>query len=330
VDPKRNSVYVPTGNNYEVPDSYKWCVVGANGNEEALQACALVWEDNYFDSIVALDIDTGAVKWAMRSVPYDAWNAACDREVLIPLIPGSDKNCPTPKGPDSDFAQPPMLVSVVVDGVEQDRLYAGTKGGEFFSINPDDGSVIWRKQIGPGGPLGGMEFGAASDGQRIYIQNTNFLHEPHLLTTGFRAGEIIKGGFWAALDPINGDLLWETPVPTVDLPFESACEAELVRRWGPYVCLHPVQGKNKGPGFWSFPVAPLTVANGLVFAGVADLDGTMVAMDASSGAILWEYQSGASIGSAPTIADGKVYWGIGYKYGQEGNKLLTFSLAAEE
>lgn len=326
VDPVRNSVYVPTGNNYEVPDSYKRCVLNAGEDQSAIKACSAIWDKNYFDAIVSLDMDDGSVKWVMKSRDYDVWNAACDREVLIPLLPGSDKNCPTPKGPDADFAQPPMLVEFEQDGERVQRLFAGTKGGEFFSVNPDTGEIVWRRQVGPGGPLGGMQFGAASDGERIYVQNTNFLHEPHVLTTGLRRGETIKGGYWAALDPKDGSLIWETPVPTVDLPFESRCQLSLVLRWGPYVCLHPVQGLNKGPAYWSFPVGPLTVANGLVFAGVSDLDGTMVAMDASSGAILWEYQAGASIASAPSIADGLVYWGTGYKFGKEGKKLLTFGL----
>jgi polyvinyl alcohol dehydrogenase (cytochrome) len=329
VDVVRNSVYVPTGNNYSVPASYKQCVKDAGTDVQALEQCAALWQDNHFDSIVSLNLDDGSINWVMNSLNYDAWNAACDRDILIPLLPGSDKNCPDPKGPDADFAQPPMLITVMVNGQPEDRLYAGTKGGVFFAINPDDGSVIWQHQVGPGGPIGGMQFGAATDGQRIYIQNTNFLHEPYQLEEGLRKGETIRGGFWAALDPVNGAILWQTPVPTVDLPFDSNCEPELVGIWGTSVCLHPVQGVNKGPAFWAWPIAPLTVANGVVFAGVADLDGTMVAMDASSGEILWQFLAGASIGSAPTVVDGRVYWGVGYKYGIEGNQLFSFGLPGD-
>lgn len=333
IDLKRNSVYVPTGNNYWVPQSYRQCVLQAADDVEAMQACSDIWEDNYFDAIVALDLDSGAVKWAMRALPYDAWTVACDIDGSIPLLKAvsSTKWCPDPVGPDADFAQPPMLISVDLgDGVKEERLFAGNKAGVFFAINPDNGEVIWKKQVGPGGTIGGMEFGAASDGRRIYLQNSNYNHIPYTLEAGLRKGEETRGGFWAALDPLNGEILWQTPVPTADLPFADVCNLDGIAKWGPSVCLHPVQGANKGPAWWAWPVGPLTVANGLVFAGVSDLNGTMVAMDASSGQILWQYQSGASIASAPTIVDGQLYWGIGYKYGVEGNALLSFKLPDAE
>lgn len=60
IDPKRGSVYVTTGNNYSVPQEVLDCVAAAGGNAEAARACNSA--DNHFDAIVALDLNTGAIK----------------------------------------------------------------------------------------------------------------------------------------------------------------------------------------------------------------------------------------------------------------------------
>ena len=51
-------------------------------------------ESNHFDSIVALDTQTGAVKWATRALPYDTWNVNC---IDIPGFPVAGV-CPDPAG----------------------------------------------------------------------------------------------------------------------------------------------------------------------------------------------------------------------------------------
>ena len=53
--------------------------------------------DNYFDSVLALDLKTGAVRWVTRMIGFDAWTVDC-----IPFI-GEGTNCPEPAGPDFDF-----------------------------------------------------------------------------------------------------------------------------------------------------------------------------------------------------------------------------------
>jgi polyvinyl alcohol dehydrogenase (cytochrome) len=317
IDPARNAVYVPTGNNYWVPQSVQNCLVAANGNPAQESICLASSPDNFFDSIVSLDIDTGAVNWVMNSKTYDAWTTACDFNSLFPLLASlsSTKNCPTPQGPDSDFAQPPMLINNVDfgGGDIRDALFAGTKGGEFFAIDANDGSIIWRKQIGPGGLIGGMQFGAATDGQRIYIQNTNFDHIPYTLVAGTQAGKTIRSGFWAAIDPATGNILWQRQVPGGNDPLEGNI-------------FHPVWGSKLGYGHFAWAMGGLTVANGVVYAGVANLQGTMVAMDATTGNILWSLGTGQSIVSAPSVVNGRVYWGTGYKTGSHGWRVYSLGL----
>ena len=104
IDTKRGQVYIATGNNYSVPQSVLDCVTAA-GSDPAAQAACLP-ADDYFDSIMALDLKTGAVRWATRAIPYDAWTVDC-----IPFY-GDGSNCPDPAGPDYDFGQAPALFTV--------------------------------------------------------------------------------------------------------------------------------------------------------------------------------------------------------------------------
>src|SRR5262249_17303338 len=56
IDAGRGSIFVGTGNNYEVPEAVKTCI--ASGGDACLAP------ENYIDSALALDLKTGAVKWS--------------------------------------------------------------------------------------------------------------------------------------------------------------------------------------------------------------------------------------------------------------------------
>jgi polyvinyl alcohol dehydrogenase (cytochrome) len=56
------------------------------------------------------------------------------------------------------------------------------------------------------------------------------------------------------------------------------------------------------------------------------LSGDMVAIDGNSGAILWKFASGGSVICGPSIVNGTVFWGSGYRIGKGNNKLFAFSL----
>lgn len=328
IDEARNLVYVPTGNNYTVPILYEDCVSAANGDLVDIAVCAATHDvaENYVDSIVALNLDNGAVEWSFKSTDYDPWNSACDFESLMPALAfaSSYRNCADVKGPDADFAQPPMLYQVDVGGGQmEERLAAGTKGGEFFILDPEafldlnsslEERVLFRGQIGPGGKIGGMEFGSATDGERIYVQNANWDHMPYTLQhpSAGNEGRTIIGGFWAALDAKTGETLWETPIPSAPENL-SDLEGNLT---------HLVWGLGLGEGFFSWAMASPTVANGVVYAAVADWAGSYVAMNAATGEILWTHQTGIGTVAAPTILDGNIYWGSGSKYAQTGAKTL--------
>jgi polyvinyl alcohol dehydrogenase (cytochrome) len=199
VDTKRGSLYIATGNNYSVPDEVLQCVADAAGDPETTQACLPA--DNHFDAILALDLRTGQVKWATRALPFDAWTVDC-----IPFL-GDGGNCPEPAGPDYDFGQAPALFQAKdAQGRKVDLVGAGQKSGVYWALDPNTGAVVWETQTGPGGTAGGLQWGSAVDGRRVYTANAN----SNLVPWG---PDDSTAGMWAGLDAATGEILWQTAPP---------------------------------------------------------------------------------------------------------------------
>jgi polyvinyl alcohol dehydrogenase (cytochrome) len=132
IDTKRNVVYVGTGNTYSGPS----------------QPTA--------DSIVAFDIDSGAVKWSKQMTAGDVFGCR----------PGT-ANCGEKAGPDFDFGTPPMLTTMK-DG--KDILVVGQKSGMAYGLDPDrQGTVLWEYKAGQGSIWGGIQWGAAVDSDQAYF-----------------------------------------------------------------------------------------------------------------------------------------------------------------
>jgi polyvinyl alcohol dehydrogenase (cytochrome) len=295
IDPRRGSLYIGIGNNYTVPPDVLQC------QEEAIESgnpnpnCAV--PDDYFDTVWALDLATGAIKWARRLSGFDVWTVAC-----LSLPPGV--NCPSPHGSDFDFpGSGPNLLHVRDDGQHgrdrqaehagepgRDLVGIGQKSGIYWALNPDNGEVVWSTVVGPGGTTGGIQWGTATDGTRIYVAITNSQHMTYTLANG---GPTIDYGSWAALDPRTGKILWQVADPT--------------------------------PG--AIDPGAVSVANGVVYAG--SYSGAMHALDARTGAVLFTFDSGGSVIDAPSIVNGTVYWGSGYRNiapGIGNNKVYAFSI----
>jgi polyvinyl alcohol dehydrogenase (cytochrome) len=288
IDAARNSVYVGTGNNFSAPRAVETCFIANQNNPN----CAA--SNDYFDSVVALDLATGKVKWATHTMYYDVINNACDRN-----NPAGVGNCPSPEGPDYDFggSGPNMLGS--------DLLGIGQKSGIYWSLNPDTGTVVWQTQVGPGGEDGGTEWGTAFDGTSIYVPITNSGYLGYPLRP---SGPNVNAGSWAALNPYNGEVIWQTATPGA--------------------CSPAVSGYAQG----CMALGPASVANGVVFVGSMDVNPqspTMFALSAATGEVLWSYVAGSSVIAAPAISGNSVYWGSGYSLlraskNTSNNKLFAF------
>jgi polyvinyl alcohol dehydrogenase (cytochrome) len=287
VDLKSNQVFMATGNNYWVPPSAQDCLNAGGTPASCLDAA------NHFNSVVAMDLGTGAIRWSARGLPYDAWNVGCGLNVPGFVVPPND-NCPNPKGPDWDFAQGPILLGGGLVG-------AGQKSGMFWAFDQRSGQLAWATQVAPAGLTGGLQWGSASDGHRIYVAVaasglTGSGQNPAPWT--LKDGSTTTAGGWAALDRRTGAVLWTTRDP-----LGSRAEAA-------------VSG-----------------ANGVLFG--CNLDparGTMYALDARTGAVLWSFDSNAgsptygACNAGPSIADGMVFWGSGTFIAPGPKRFFAFGL----
>ena len=287
IDTKRGQLYIGTGNNYSVPDDVLQCVDDAAGDPTEQAAC--LSPVDYVDSILALDLNTGAVRWATQAIPYDAWTVDC-----IPLGFNDGSQCPEPAGPDYDFGQAPGLFTVVPgdSGKPRDLVGAGQKSGKYWALDPVSGAVVWVTQAGPGGTAGGLQWGSAVDGTRVYTANANSNQVSWTLQPGGTVST--TNGVWSGLSAVTGAVLWQTTPPH--------------------------GGSTSGPA---------TTANGIMFGCSLDPLGHMYALDGATGAVLWEFASGGSCLSGAAISNGTVYWGSGYSnfgFGTPNNKLYAFGL----
>jgi polyvinyl alcohol dehydrogenase (cytochrome) len=248
LDVARNLVYVATGNNYKVPADVQTCLLGANK-----YACGAA--DNYMNSVLALDMTTGALTWFRRFGAVDAWTQVC-----------ADNNLGT-CGPDSDFSQGPMLSQIGA----KDVIIAAQKSGDVICMDRDTGATIWQTKVNPNGIVG-MRWGSTTDGVRVYVAIAND-------GSGWMqiAGKGCNKGAWTAINIINGQIVWQL------------CD--------------PSGGQARGA---------LTVnAAGVLFAG--STSGVIFAIEAATGRIIKTAELDAPVLSGPTVTEGLVMWGQGYR-----------------
>jgi polyvinyl alcohol dehydrogenase (cytochrome) len=200
LDTKRNSLYVPTGNNYSVPPAVRACLLSAP--DEASQSACLS-PDNHFDSVLSLDPETGAIKWSRTLFPLDIFILSC---LTRP------EDCPPPAGPDYDLGQGTILYKARgPDGRMRELLGAGQKSGMYRALDPDTGAIVWGTQVSPGSVGGGLLWGSAMADGRIYAASANLFNLPYTLPSG----ETSSWGNFTALDAATGQILWQTPDPVV-------------------------------------------------------------------------------------------------------------------
>jgi polyvinyl alcohol dehydrogenase (cytochrome) len=280
IDPVRGQLYVGTGNNYSAPAVVLQCQQQAITDNNPDPDCAA--PDDHFDTALALDLSDGHIRWSKRLLEYDVWTVSC-----IVSIPG-ETPCPSPAGPDYDLggSGPNLMREFSLFGFG--LVGFGQKSGDYWALNPENGDVRWRTQVGPGGGTGGIQWGTATDGRHVYAAISNSNQMPYTL---FPGGQEITWGAWSALDVFSGRLIWQTEDPTIG----------------------------------AIDSGSVSVANGVLYAG--SQSGSMYALDAATGKVLWGFASGGTVIDGPAIVDGVVYWGSGYSNpGTGNNKLYAFTV----
>ena len=291
IDVKRNAVYIATGNNYAAPQDVSDCVTAAGTNAAAIFACEdSMGVGNNVDAVMSLNLTTGAINWVHKLQGFDAWTTAC---IGLPTA------CPSRTAPITTSARGRCSIPTKAG----DIVAAGQKAGIMWGLDADTGATVWSSTVGPGSSLGGLEWGSATDGKRIYFAVANFNFGPfaHYAMVNPPKGTpaFSDAGSWGAIDPASGKVLWQTADPN-----------------------------------GSIDLGPMSVANGVVYASSmgalffpADQP-TMFALDAANGKQLWSFASGGSVNAGAAIAEGRVYWGSGYShlgFGGGNNKLFAFS-----
>lgn len=283
-DPGRGQVYVTTGNNYTTPTdpAYTSCI-GGGGTQVTCTS-----PNDHFDSVLALSMTTGTIQWSDRFGSSDDWNVACFF---------SGVNCPVNAGPDFDFGSGVNLITFSTPQGPKTILGAGQKSGVYSALDPATGEVLWATQVGPGSSLGGMEWGSASDGTRIYVAVGNFYGIPYQVN-----GQTDTAGSWAALNPATGQIVWQVADPN-----------------------------------GAIDLGPVTTSNGVVYAASmagSATSPTMFALNAATGNTVWSFAAGSSVIAGASIANDAVYWGSGYSnLGIPGftgnNKLYAFTIGGQ-
>jgi polyvinyl alcohol dehydrogenase (cytochrome) len=183
MDPKRNAIYIATGDNYSDPPSAT------------------------SDAVIALDRRSGKILWTRQMTANDAYTVDCEAPVIT--------NCPESKGPDFDFGQPPILAALP-NG--KDALVIGQKSGVAYALDPDQqGAVLWQTRVGHGGSLGGIQWGSAADEKNMYVALSDIgfkvVADPDRPGASKLTLDSTTGGGLFALDLLTGNKVWSAPPP---------------------------------------------------------------------------------------------------------------------
>jgi polyvinyl alcohol dehydrogenase (cytochrome) len=271
LDPKRNLLYVGTGNSYtDVPTART-------------------------DSILALDMSTGAVRWANQLRAGDNYVVGCDS----PDTAGKGI-CPRTLGPDVDFGTSPIL-RTLPNGHQV--LLTGEKSGQVYGLDPATGRKLWAAQVGVGSSLGGIVWGGAADQSQLYVAVSD------AVAKGAKPGGLV------ALRIDDGKQVWraEPPAPVCSWGARNCTEAQSQAVSAiPGVVFSGSQdghlrayASGDGRVLWDFDTAQsFETVNGVAAAG------------------------GSLDNGGATVAGGMVYVNSGYGRitGQPGNLLLAFGV----
>jgi len=88
--------------------------------------------------------------------------------------------------------------------------YAASKGAIFTAMDRDTGDVVWERVLGPSSTLGGVMTSLATDGERVFLANTNWV------VFGFFGGirHPLDNSTVMAIDPATGAEAWSVQMPT--------------------------------------------------------------------------------------------------------------------
>jgi alcohol dehydrogenase (cytochrome c) len=285
VDRETNTVFFVVGN--PSPDLY--------GTERP-------GDNLYTDSIVAVDLNTGAYKWHYQYVAHDVW----DLDAVSPVIltEAKDKNG--------------KMRKVAIHGGKTGHIYVHDRAtGELIRFSeamvPQENMWVLPTKEGARmlpGANGGVEWSPMAVNPKLRMAYAANLHQPmtyHVEAAAYPGGKLWLGGAFKVI------------------PSE--------KQWGRLAAVNLDTGKVA----WKFDTEQpliggvLATAGDLVFNGEGN--GYFRAFDAKTGKKLWEYQCGAGV-NAPAVSytvGGKQYVAVAAGGNTQldfkrGNSVFVFAL----
>ncbi|MDE2572005.1 MAG: PQQ-dependent dehydrogenase, methanol/ethanol family [bacterium] len=285
IDVKTHTLFVSTGN--PSPD---------------LDGSPRPGDNRWTDSIIAIDLDNGQMKWAYQEIPHDVW--------------------------DLDAVAPPVLFETMAEGKKVAVVGEAGKTGWFYILDRETGKQVrvsdafvpqrnMFAQPTPEGVLmlpganGGDEWSPVSYDPSLHYVFIPTLNQPMLykvhpaprehgtlwLGSAFVAAPgTTQDGSVVAVDTETGKVAWEHKV---DYPMIGGC---------------------------------VSTAGGVTFAG--ESNGNFDAFNSKTGELLWQFQTGAGVNAAPMVyeLDGQEYVAIAsggsYQIGTPyGDALYVFKLS---
>jgi len=256
----------------------------------------------YTVSLVALDADTGALRWYYQEVPHDMWGY--------------------------DVASPPVLVDLPWQGQSIPAVVHAGKTGWLYALDRRNGALLYKSEafvpqsnlfkrptvqgveIAPGG-AGGANWSPTSFDARTGLAYVAAMHMPMRYTVKEIPGAGDKAPVrYSALEPVEGP------------------------RWG---TLSAIDTRDGGKIRWQVKTPDplvggvLATAGDLVFMGEGN--GDFSAFHAKTGERLWRFNCGAGVNAPPVAYEvgGRQYIAVaaggnaifGFR---QGESLLVFAL----
>jgi alcohol dehydrogenase (cytochrome c) len=276
-DPELNLLYWGTGN--PNPDYYGGDRMGDN---------------LYTASLVAIDADTGKLRWHFQFTPHDLH--------------------------DWDSNHVPVLADLTIGGRARKVVMVANRNGFFYTLDRTNGELLvakpyinteWAKEVGKDGkpivlndgviPPGGSE--ATTPCVPDFRGGTVF--NPPSYDPALQQFYVVARETCAYYTPSK------QPVPAPGVGFMSGGMRKLPSPdWGALRAIDPRTGERK----WEFKfglsslAGVMSTASGLVFAG--NQEGEFGAFDGKTGKRLWVYRTGAPVWGAAAnsfMLDGKQY-----------------------
>ena len=231
----------------------------------------------YSDSIVAVDADTGKLRWHYQFTPHDLH--------------------------DWDATEVPVLADLTIAGQPRKVVMFANRNGFYYTLDRTNGKLIvakpfvvttWAKEIGPDGrPVllpGHVPDEKGSTTCPDVTGATNFwppTYDPSQRLFFVNAREVCATYYAWRQEYVPGER------------FTGGAGQRLrgpdARAYGALRAIDPITGERR----WEFEyISPstsglLSTASGLIFSG--DAEGNFLAIDARSGKFLWRFQMGSAL-----------------------------------